>query len=329
MITRGDLMRIILKISFIITVLTLLLTVFSCNDEQSTDFEKTVYVIVKTKDAEFWKTVRAGAEAAGKEFGVNVIFDAPKDEGDIEGQIQLVNSAIERKANTIVLAACDYKKLVPVVNRAAASNIPVITIDSSLDSNKIISIIATNNIEAGKKACDKLIEISGKKCYIAIMNFVKGSASADQREEGLLTALKKYPGVSIAAKEYCLSDTKYSRDLTIKTLNQHPEVDTFVALNAISTEGVAQAVNNLKLTNKVKIVGFDSTPDEVYYMEKDIISAAVVQKPFNMGYLGVKYSVMHINGQNIPKSIDTGSVLIDKGNMYTPENQKLLFPFAK
>jgi ribose transport system substrate-binding protein len=60
-----------------------------------------------------------------------------------------------------------------------------------------------------------------------------------------------------------------------------------------------------------------------------VIQATVVQKPFNMGYLGVKYAVRAMEGKPVPKMIDTGSTAIDMTNLYTPENQKLLFPFVK
>ena len=51
-----------------------------------------------------------------------------------------------------------------------------------------------------------------------------------------------------------------------------------------------------------------------------------MQKPFNMGYLGIKYALDAIKGEKIPAVIDTGAVVITKENMYTSENQKLLFP---
>jgi len=96
----------------------------------------------------------------------------------------------------------------------------------------------------------------------------------------------------------------------------------------MSTEGVASTIQYLKLKDKVKVIGFDCTPQEVDFIEDGIIQATVVQKPFNMGYLGIKYAINAIDGKSVPTRIDTGSEVIDKTNMYTPENQKLLFPFV-
>ena len=79
-----------------------------------------IKVIVKKRDASFWTVVKMGAEAAGKEFGVVIDFDGPIDEQDTDLQIQMVDEAIREKADAIVLAACDYMKLVNVSEKAVS-----------------------------------------------------------------------------------------------------------------------------------------------------------------------------------------------------------------
>ena len=59
-----------------------------------------------------------------------------------------------------------------------------------------------------------------------------------------------------------------------------------------------------------------------------MIQSLVVQNPFSMGYLGIKYAIDAIDGKSLPKRYNTGLKAIDKDNMYDPENQKLLFPFT-
>jgi len=106
------------------------------------------------------------------------------------------------------------------------------------------------------------------------------------------------------------------------------DIDAIAALNADSTVGVARAIEKRGLAGKIRIVGFDSTPDEIEFLERDVIDALIIQNPFSMGYLGVKYAVDTMNGKPVPKIVDTGSRVINKDNMYLPENQKLLFPLT-
>lgn len=292
--------------------------------EQST----VVRVIVKNKNADFWSVVKMGAEAAEKEFGIRVDFEGPTDEKDINGQIDLVRSAIEDKVDAIVLAACDYVKLVDVAEEAVSRKIPVIIIDSDLKSDKMKCFIGTDNVDAGRKLGECLIEKVGKKCSISVMSFVKGAASSDQREEGFNSFIKGYQGVKVLSVEYCNSDETTAERLTEKLTVRRPKLDAIVCLNAYGAIGTARVISRLGLSGKIKVIGFDSNPEEINFMEKDVIQSLVIQNPFSMGYLGVKYALDAISGTPVSKRIDTRSKVIDINNMYEPENEKLLFPFT-
>jgi ribose transport system substrate-binding protein len=128
-------------------------------------------------------------------------------------------------------------------------------------------------------------------------------------------------------KEYCNSNEDTAEKLTEEIVEKYPDIDAIVCLNAYGAVGTARAIDKLNLAGKVKIIGFDSTPEEIGFMEKEVIQSLVVQNPFSMGYLGVKYAIGVIDNESVPKRMDTGSTVIDKNNMYLPENQKLLFPF--
>jgi ribose transport system substrate-binding protein len=111
-------------------------------------------------------------------------------------------------------------------------------------------------------------------------------------------------------------------------MNEHHNTDVIIALNAPTTVGVCKAVKEMNLQGKVKVIGFDSTHEEIDYLDEDVIQATIVQNPYSMGYLGVKSALEVLGKKAVPKYVDTGSKVIDKNNMYTPENQKLLFPFV-
>lgn len=314
----------------VLMLVSSLLMLTSCykQDLSVNEKKKNIDIIVKSKKMDFWKTVRMGAEAAGKEFGVNVNFNAPEDEEDVPGQIRMVSGAIERRTDALVLAASDYKKLVGIVEKAVDANIPVIVIDSALESDRVTSFIATDNISAGMKAGEKLIEYAGEECDIAIISFVKVTATASQREEGFLKYIEKYPGIKVVAKEYAFTSSKLAEKITTDIILKNKDLDAVVGLNAVSAAGAASAVSKLGMAGKIKVIAFDNDPEEIEFLEDGVIQAAIVQNPFSMGYLGVKYAVDAIQGKSVPKVVDTGLKVIDKDNMYTPENQKLLFPFV-
>jgi ribose transport system substrate-binding protein len=317
---------------WIVSVLLLFGTVTACSGTiflNDMDKKRNIALIVKMMHGDYWDVIRMGAEAAAKEFDVNVVYNAPEFEEDADVQAELINQSLKYGIDAIILASSDYKRLAEAVERAHRLNVPVVTIDSEVDSPYVKTFIGTDNYEAGELAGERLVRLVGQKGRIGIMSFVKGARNAEQREQGLRAALAKYPHMQIVETDYCLSDPKLAAELTNKMIQKFGTLDAIVALNATAANGTAEEIQKLGLGGKVKIVAFDSTPEEMEYMQDGVIQATLVQNPFSMGYLGVKYALDVLDNKSVPQHIYTVTALIDSNTMFTPENQKLLLPFVK
>ena len=318
---------------YIMVILMISLIVVSLSNSQFSNFEKEkikrIELILKTKNSDYWKIVTMGAQAAAKEFGVEMQVVGASDENNINQQKSLVEEAINKKVDAIILASNDYEELAMSVTNAEENGIPVIVIDSAVKSKDIVSYIATDNLKAGKMLAKQFINLCGKDSRVMLMNFVKGASSAENREKGFYEEIKKYPKIQVIEKNYCYSDVETARIITKLSLSKYPDLSAVVALNAPSTIGVANAVNEAKLKGKIKVIGFDNFPEEIDLVEEGTIQKLIVQNPFAMGYLGVKNAVDHLNKKYVPKYIETNLIEIDIDNMYTKENQKLVFPFVK
>ena len=162
---------------------------------------------------------------------------------------------------------------------------------------------------------------------IGVIGQTPGASTAIDRTSGVKTALNNN-GLVLTDIRYCNSQEALAISETEKMLKEHPDIKGIVGVNEVSAMGAALAVKKMGLTDKVCIVGFDSSLSEVALIEEGVIKATVVQKPFNMGYAAVNSAVQAVKGIRLPASHDTGSVLITKSNMYNRENQKLIFPFT-
>ncbi|MCD6351035.1 MAG: substrate-binding domain-containing protein, partial [Armatimonadetes bacterium] len=107
----------------------------------------TIAVVPKGTAHVFWKTVEAGARQAGKDLGAEILWNGPAEETDVAGQISILEDFITRKVDALVMAACDAKALVPVVQKALKQNIPVITIDSGIATDDALCFVATDNVK--------------------------------------------------------------------------------------------------------------------------------------------------------------------------------------
>ncbi|MFB5265409.1 substrate-binding domain-containing protein [Paenibacillus enshidis] len=284
-------------------------------------------MIVKQKDSEYWNTVKLGAEVAAKEFNVKLNFRGPNRETDIEGQIKLMEASIQADPDAIILAAGDYMALAQVTDRAIG--IPVITMDAEVASARPVAFIGANNYASGQLAAERLSTLTGPEAEIGIINFVKGARNADQRLEGLMDYLARFPDISIVETAYCGSDQELAYQEAAAMLKRYPELDAIVGLSGEAGLGVGRAVREAGLVPKVKIVTFDSPPAVMEMLQEGTVQATVIQNPFSNGYLAVKQAVEYIQGMDVPDRTDTGTKLIDLNNMMWPENQKQLFPFVR
>ncbi len=165
-----------------------------------------VMVIPKGTTHEFWQTIHAGAVKAAEELGnVEIIWQGPQKEDERSDQIKLVQNAIAVGVDGIVLAPLDAKALVEPVEQAIAKGIPVVIIDSGLESNKIVSYVATDNYHGGVLAAKRLGELLKGEGKIILLRYAVGSASTEEREKGFTDTIKnEFPKITY------LSDDQYA-----------------------------------------------------------------------------------------------------------------------
>jgi ribose transport system substrate-binding protein len=274
----------------------------------------------------FWVTVKAGADLAGKEFGAEVIWKGPAQETDIAGQIAIIEDYINKKVDAIVLAACDTKALNGLIDRAMDNGIPVITIDSGVDYDRPLSFIATDNVKAAELAADELARLIGANGEVALLPHVPGAATSIMREDGFKKGIAKYPNVKLVAVQYSQSDVATAMNVIENILSAHPNLAGIFATTEAGTLGAVQALTAREKIGQVKVVGFDAADDEIAALSNGSVQALIVQDPFKMGYLGVKAAMDVIAKRPVGKRIDTGVYVITAENMETPEMRRVLYP---
>jgi ribose transport system substrate-binding protein len=285
-----------------------------------------IAVVPKGTAHSFWLTVKAGAEQAGREEGVQVLWKGPAEETDVEGQQRILEDFINQKVDAIVMAACDADGMVPIVKQAMDAGIPVITIDSGVNSDLPLSFVATDNVAAAEKAAEVLCELIGRKGKVGMIPFIKGAASSEQREQGFRQGIAKCEGVTLGPVLYSQSQVERAMQVTEDMLTANPDLAGIFAANEPGAVGAATVLEQRGLAGKVKLVAFDAAQPEIEALRRGTIQALIVQNPFKMGYEGVKLAVQAVRGDraSIPKRVDTGVTVVTKENIDSPEVQELL-----
>jgi len=293
----------------------------------------TIAMIPKGTTHEFWKSVHFGAMKAAKELDVEILWKGPLQENDRQGQINEVEAFINRGVTGICLAPLDSKALQKYASASMAKKIPVVIFDSGLGGDDYVSYVATDNYKGGVLAGEHLVKILGGKGKIALLRYMEGSESTQQREQGFLDAVKKAQGIEL------LSDNQYAgatADTAIKASenllaslrgeNGNLLVDGIFCPNESSAIGMLRALQSARLAGKVKFVGFDTSEKIIAALKSCEMQGTVLQNPIKMGYLSIKTMVEHLRGGKVDKRVDTGVALGTSENMEDAEMKALLRP---
>jgi len=315
-----------LTASLLISLVAVLLIVACNRGEGAKPAQKTIAVIPKGVSHSFWQTVKAGADAAGKDLNVKIVWKGAAQETDYSGQMNIVEDMINQRVDGIVLAPSHGTSLVQIVERAGREGIPVTIFDSGISTENYLSYVSTDNRQGGVVAAKRMGEKLGGKGKVAILGVKKGSVSTDEREEGFRDTIRKeFPGITLVPIIfYGEANAAKSLAVTEDVLTSHSDLTGLFASNESSTVGAVRAIRQRNLVGKVTLVGFDATADLVQNVREGAIDSLVLQNPFKMGYEGVKTIVDKIGGKQPERRIDTGVALLAKDNVDTPEIQKLI-----
>ncbi len=125
--------------------------------------EEEIYIPVISKgfQHQFWQTVMSGAEAAGEDLGVYMVFEGPTSEAAIQEQVQMLQNALAKDPTAIALAALDTNSVMDQLNEAVRRDIPIIGFDSGVPNapeGAIYANAATDNYAAAGMAAEKMYE---------------------------------------------------------------------------------------------------------------------------------------------------------------------------
>jgi ribose transport system substrate-binding protein len=288
----------------------------------------------------FYQTMQVGVEQAVADFNatgdfkVNLVTQIPKT-WNVSEQTPILNALSARKdINALITAAVDKDQMVPALEAFDKSGVPVISVDTFIGNGDYVngpvkfplSYIGSDNTEGGRIACDALANAIGKKGKVFIQSTNKGVSTVDQREQGCKEALAKYPDIKLVGVEYCLDDASKAQAQTTAVLQREKDLAGIFGLNVYSFQGAGTAVVNAGLKGAVQLVAFDATKQAIDMLKDGTVTLVIAQKPYDMGFLGVFYSMANARGvSSIPKRIPTGYAVINAKNMTDPNVSRFFY----
>jgi ribose transport system substrate-binding protein len=290
---------------------------------------KEVYYLIASDTAlPYWQTAAAGFNQAAAQYKVTARVDGPQGH-DPQAELAALHKAIAAKPAGILISVVDVVLLQPEIDAAVEAGIPVITMDSDAPGSRRLFFIGTNNWEAGRRGGLRVIEKLGGKGNVVFFTLADQNNTA-ARLAGFKEVFDTRPGIHVVEVVDIKGDVNKAFDWTRESLalTGDKKVDAFVSLESASSKAVADALKRANATGRL-LIAWDANPDTLDGIKAGSIDSTVAQKPFTMGYFGLKAldEVFHAPPKNLAKDysadsfapypvfVDTGSSLVDKTNV--------------
>lgn len=289
--------------------------------------ELSIELVSKGFQHQFWQAVKTGAEQKGEELGVKITFEGPGSETEIEKQLQMLQSAVDRGPDAIAYAALDPEACIPGLDAADAAGIPVAYFDAPCNSEVGKTLAATDSKVAGALAAEHMAELIGGAGEVAIVGHSQINSTGVERRDGFVEKIEAdYPDITIVDIQYGDGDHLKSADIAKSMLNAHPDLKGIYATNEGSAVGVANALSELGLSSADIVgIGFDSGAAQIDAIKSGVLAGAITQDPIGIGETVVQAAYDLAMGEEVEEFYDTGSYWYDADNMDDEEIAAVLY----
>jgi ribose transport system substrate-binding protein len=247
---------------------------------------------------------------------------------DAQAELAELQKATAAKPGGILISVADVSVIQPGIDAAVAAGIPVITVDSDAAGSHRMYFIGTNNLAAGQMGGKRIIEKLGGKGNVVFFTF-SGQPNTEERLKGFKDVFASRPEIKIADVVDIKGDSRAAFDKTQEflALTGPKKIDAFVCLESASGKMVSDALK--RAGGSHELLAWDVNQDTLDGIKGGTIDATIAQKPFTMGYQGLKAldEVFHAPPKQLGKDysadafapypvfVDTGTSLVDQSNV--------------
>jgi len=253
---------------------------------QGKDLSKVDPAVVVNVTAAYWDAAKQGVQNANKDLGVKAKFQEPS-KMDISEQLSILNTLLSQNATGFSVSAIQPSSLSSFITKSASDKVPVIAIDSPLDSFKSVPLyLGTPNYEAGQKAGAAMKQLLPQGGDVAVLVGSLTALNATQRIQGFKDALQ---GTNIKVFQTYNDDGDANKALqnASAAYQADPNLKGMYGVYSYDGPSAGQAVQSAGKTGKTMVVADDAEPKTLDLLKQGVVQAMVLQQPYQQGYMSV------------------------------------------
>jgi len=298
----------------------------SSSSKAGTDYE-VVFIPGVTGD-DFFHTIWLGAEDEAGKLGVSISQQAPP-KYEPASQIPIVNAAVARKPDAIIVAATDAEALQAPLEQAAQRGIKVVTFDTTVsDPSFAVTHVSSDVVEAGRIVAEQLVTLTDAEGKLMYIDHAPGVGFAQDLRKGFTEVVDGEPGLDLLPIQYFDLEPQKANTITRTTITRHPDLaGAFVGV-AFGSQGAVPALESAGKLDQVKTVAFDAFVQNMKLLEAGKLDSVVSVAAREYGAETVKAAVDALNGKTVPKEIQPKICAFTAENVDDPENEPCLYSRA-
>ena len=229
----------------------------------------TMVFVPKSTDVTYWLFLRKGASDRASELGYSLDYQGVARESMIAEQVDLVRNIASTNPAGMLIAATDADALVDPIEEAIDNGVPIVMVDSGINSDAPIASITTDNYDGAYQAGHLLAEMIGEEGKVINLGITAGSQTGIERSEGFIDAMSEYPDIEVLPVQWTGAEAAVALNKTTDLLTANPDVNGVYSAAAPMGVGAAQALKAKGVEGDVKLITFDPSPEVLPLFEED------------------------------------------------------------
>lgn len=270
--------------------------------------------VLHSLSGSFYTKLAEGAEAAGKDLGVNVTVSAPNTPSSLDEQVSLLETAISSGADAIATVTWDPSGFNNVISQAKDAGIPVVAFNQNAEDCGSVCFIGQDYESAGYSLGKYMFEQMGGKGSYIVASCGPTDVALVAREAGIDRAAEEYPDVKKITTIDIGTDLTNAYSVIENAYLANPDVNAILGVDVFS-EAIGSFIEDYDLSGKVYAAGFDLTEGMLGHIKNGSVQLTVGQNPFLQGYysvyecyMGLKYGADYLD-------VDTGAQMVTSENV--------------
>ncbi|MBC8061228.1 MAG: substrate-binding domain-containing protein [Clostridiaceae bacterium] len=273
-------------------------------------------IILRNTDEPYIKEVEKGLKDTANSLNTAIEINYSNGVDDYKDAIKYINIAIASRVDGIITHAYSTTEFQKLIDKAEENKIPVINLDADLSNSKRSAYVGTNGFETGSKAGQLVAEaLNGKAKVAVILESLEGNVNENVKLDGINNGIKSFKDIKVETVKVSDTGILGANDITQDILINNHEVNAIICTSSKDTIGAAQLVVDFNRVGDITIIGYDSTPEILSYIQKGIIYGTIVPAAYKIGCDSIKTLVSLKENGRVSAYIHTDSIVITKSNL--------------